>query len=360
MDSNLYTIPERNNIIADDLVQIASADLPWNKLEGKSIIVTGGSGFLASYLVKAILTANELFNLNCTVVCVVRSMTSVHFRLGSYVDHPHLKIVEHDVIKPFPEIYPQAQYIIHAASQASPKFYGIDPVGTLSTNSIGTSHLLSYAVKSKVKRFLFFSSGEVYGNHVKQNIRIGETNFGSIDPTDVRSCYAESKRMGETMCVSWAQQYGLHTIIVRPFHTYGPGMDLKDGRVFADFVSDIVNNKNLSIKSDGTARRAFLYISDATKAFLTVLLKGKKAGAYNVGNPNAEISIKDLAKTLTKLFPAKNLKAKFEKLSPKSPYLRSPIQHACPAIDKIQKLNWKPTISIEDGFRRTVLSFENI
>lgn len=173
----------------------------------------------------------------------------------------------------------------------------------------------------------------------------------------VRSCYAESKRVGETMCVSWYQQYGLNTSVVRPFHTYGPGMALDDGRVFADFVSDVVASRDIVLKSDGLARRPFCYIADATLGFLTVLLKGGAAQAYNVANPSAEVSMIELANTLSGLFPERGVNVKFQVLGSAREYLKSPIKRQCPSINKILGLDWHPEIGIEAGFYRTVKSY---
>lgn len=174
---------------------------------------------------------------------------------------------------------------------------------------------------------------------------------------NVRSCYAESKRMGETMCVSWDQQYDIHTVIVRPFHTYGPGISFDDGRVFADFVADVVLGRDIVLRSDGSAQRPFCYISDATIGFLTVLLKGKRCEAYNIGNPETEMSIIALAETISRLFPERNIKVRTEVLVDDKLYLKSPISRSCPSIEKAKKLKWAPSIEIEEGFRRTIQSF---
>jgi nucleoside-diphosphate-sugar epimerase len=348
---------ESNSIVGDDLDFIASANLPWAALSNKKILISGGSGFLAAYLVKSLLTVGRLYKLNLKVICLARNLRSVEHRLTSYLEDPYLSIVLHDISKPLPDNFPRADFIIHAASQASPKYYGVDPVGTLLANSLGTAFLLEYAVRSQSERFLFFSSGEVYGVPLNTNQLIGEQDYGYLDPMNIRSCYAESKRVGETMCVAWGQQHGLHTSVVRPFHTYGPGMALDDGRVFADFVADVVAKRDIVLKSDGLALRPFCYIADATIGFLTVLLMGDKAEAYNVANPDAEISIKDLAVLVADLFPERDVGVKFEVPVSNNAYLKSPISRSCPSIEKVKKLGWMPTVSLEDGFRRTIQSY---
>lgn len=349
--------PEENPIVREDLERISSVTLPWETLREKTVVVTGGGGFLAAYMVKSLLTISRLKQLNTRVVCVARNLKSVEMRLFSCIGESNLTVWQHDISQPLPADFPRADFIIHAASQASPKYYGVDPVGTLLTNSAGSMYLLDHAVKTHAERFLFFSSGEVYGVPIDPDRLVGEKDYGYLDPMNVRSCYAESKRIGETMCAAWAQQYDLHTIVVRPFHTYGPGMALDDGRVFADFVADVVARRDIVVKSDGLAKRPFCYIADATIGFLTVLLTGGKSEAYNVGNPDAEVSIKDLAVTIAGLFPERGIATRFEVPFSSNAYLKSPISRSCPSIDKIRGLNWSPSTGIAEGFRRTIQSF---
>jgi nucleoside-diphosphate-sugar epimerase len=218
-------------------------------------------------------------------------------------------------------------------------------------------YLLEHAVKSQAEKFLFFSSGEVYGVPVDPSQLLSEQDYGYIDPMNVRSCYAESKRIGETMCAAWAHQHGLHTTVVRPFHTYGPGMALDDGRVFADFVADVLAKRDIVLKSDGLAMRPFCYIADATTGFLTALLSGGKGEAYNVSNPETEISIKDLAELVARLFPERGVGARFNIEPSSNTYLKSPISRSCPSIKKMSELGWKPTVGLESGFKRTIQSF---
>lgn len=355
--SQTRSIPESNSIIWEDLERIASVNLPWESLRDKTVLVTGGGGFLAAYLVKSLLAVGRLNKLNIKVICVARSTRSVEARLAAYLEAPDLSVVQHDISQPLPSDFPRADIIIHSASQASPKYYGVDPVGTLLANSAGTMYLLQHAVSSQADKFLFFSSGEVYGVPVDSNRLVREQDYGYLDPMNVRSCYAESKRIGETMCAAWAQQHGLHTSVVRPFHTYGPGMALDDGRVFADFVADVVAKQDIVLKSDGFAKRPFCYIADATIGFLTVLLTGGKAEAYNVGNPEAEISIRDLATIVAGLFPERGIGTQFDVPVSSNAYLKSPISRSCPSIEKIKSLGWSPIVGVQDGFRRTIQSF---
>lgn len=349
-----------HSIIKEDLEYITSSDISWENLEGKNILVSGANGFLPAYMIETILFLNDnRFNKKAKVFALARNKQRALSRFSSYGKRNDLFYLIQDACSPV-RISEKMNFIIHAASQASPKFYGADPVGTISANTLGTANLLNLAVKHKSEAFLFFSSGEVYGEVRCDKIPIKEDVLGVVDPLLIRSCYAEGKRTGENMCISWNHQYGIPVKIVRPFHTYGPGMRLDDGRVFADFVSNIVKGRNIIMKSDGSAIRAFCYLADAVVGFFTVLLKGKIAEAYNVGNEGGRISVKDLANMLVKLFPGEKLKVKVD-LSPRQKgYLKSIISEHCPDTSKLRGLGWKPQYSLQDGFKRTVKSFYNV
>jgi len=347
-----------NQIIKEDLQTIYNSDIDWSFFYNKKILITGANGFLPAYLVESLLYLNYINPKNNVIVfALVRNIKNAHTRFSDYINDSNLVFIEQDVCEPILEVL-CIDYVIHAASQASPKFYGVDPVGTLRANVIGTINLLNYSRLSNVKSFLFFSSSEVYGELSSSQIPMSENVFGQINPTNVRSCYAESKKMGENICVSFYHQFGIPVKIVRPFHTYGPGMKLDDGRVYADFVSDILNNKDISMQSDGTATRAFCYLTDATVAFLKVLVDGIDGEAYNVGNPNQEYSILSLAEMIVKIFPEKKLKVKKQIIPKNNGYLQSVVKRNSPDISKISNLlNWMPVISVETGFRRTIESF---
>jgi UDP-glucuronate decarboxylase len=348
-----------NAVVAQDIERVLAYPLPWEQLSGSTVLISGAAGFLPAYLVETLARLNAK-GAAIRVIGVVRSRERAMKRLGHLVDLG-VTLIEHDVSLALPDDLPPADFIVHAASQASPRFYGSDPVGTLEANTAGTSHLLRHAARSGTRSFLFFSSGEVYGIPVDGTRRLTETDFGYLDPATVRACYGESKRLGETLCVSWAHQHGVPARIVRPFHTYGPGMSLTDGRVFADFVADIVARRDIVLKSDGLAMRPFCYLSDATAGFFTAMLQGEVGKAYNVGNPEAEISIRDLAQLLAGLFPALGLKAVMTNAasSAAAGYLQSPVNRSVPDVTLMAALGWQPAIGLAEGFRRTVLSFDD-
>jgi nucleoside-diphosphate-sugar epimerase len=348
----------RHSIIEQDLQAIAAEDLPWSEFEGRTVLITGANGFLPAYMVEMLLYLNETrFQRPVQVLALVRNHSKAVARFASYHGRDDLHFLVQDVCEP-PAVERHIDFVIHAASQASPKYFGVDPAGTLTPNVLGTYHALCLAHEHAAKGFLFFSSGEVYGEVNPAHVPTREDQYGYVDPTRVRSCYAESKRLGETMCVAWHQQYGVPAKIVRPFHTYGPGMALDDGRVFADFVANVLAGRDIVMKSDGSARRAFCYLADATAGFFTVLLKGKPGEAYNVGNEDQESSIYELARTLVGLFPEANLRVERQIRAHAQAYLQSPISCNAPDTTKARGLGWRPRTSIADGFRRTVLSFQ--
>ena len=354
---NRAPYPLTNQLVIKDIEEVvAFTPVDWSVFQDKCILVTGASGFLSTYLVETLLYLNHTRDLNIRITALVRNPDYFQQRFSHHAGNPNLVALIQDVSQPINLALPH-HFIIHAASQASPKYYGIDPVGTLSANVLGTMQLLELARSHPVISFLYFSSGEVYGEAAR--VPTAETDYGYLDPLAVRSCYAESKRMGENMCVSWHHQYGVPAKIVRPFHTYGPGMRLDDGRVYADFVADVVNGRDIVLKSDGLTRRSFCYLADATAGFWMVLLRGVNAQAYNIGNPDGEISIRDLANLVAGLYPEKQIVVKLEPRTESEGYLPSQISVTCPDITLARSLGWYPITSIENGFRKTIESYQS-
>jgi len=349
---------QRNPIIEEDVARIVAHNLPWQAFAGKTILVSGANGFLPAYAVETLLYLNERERgMNCRVIGLARNREKARRRFAHLLDRPDFAIVVQDVTKPAAIPVP-VDFVIHGASQASPKFYSKDPVGTLSANTLGTYNLLSFARDSRAEGFLFISSGDVYGHVEPERIPNDENLYGPLDPTQVRSCYGESKRMGETMCAAFGHQFGVPAKIVRPTHTYGPGVALDDGRVFADFTANVVRGEDIVLKSDGSARRAFCYLADAVLGFFTVLLKGEAGQAYNVGNESCEVSMLELAQLMVNLFPERGLSVRFEGRPASNPYMPSKVGRGSLDTTKLRGLGWRPTTDLSEGFKRTVLSFE--
>ncbi|MFA6086646.1 NAD-dependent epimerase/dehydratase family protein [Mucilaginibacter sp.] len=346
-----------NKIVLEDLEAIRNSTIDWQRFAGKTVLITGANGFLPAYMVETLLYINAKIGIDVKVIGLVRSIERAKKRFIEYAGDKNLTFIEQDVSKPVKIDENQTiDFIVHAASQASPKYYGTDPVGTLSANVLGTLNLMTLAREKNIESFLYFSSGEVYGQIDNEHNPVKEDYYGYLDPMQVRSCYGESKRMGENICVSYYKQYNISAKVVRPFHTYGPGMQLDDGRVYADFVADILNERNIEMKSDGSAKRSFCYLKDATIGFFIVLLNGTPGEAYNVGNPNEEHSILELAEAIIKLGNA-SLKVIKVDITADNQYLKSPLLRNTPNIDKLLVLGWSPQTDIMTGFERTIKSY---
>jgi UDP-glucuronate decarboxylase len=342
-----------NKIVKEDVLRVLSVDLPWEDLSGSRIVLTGATGFLGSNILRTLLMLHRegLASKPLEIICLARDIDRARHRLSNIFSNKYVHWLQCDLAANNIPDLGSPDYIIHAASQASPRFYLTDPVGTILPNAIGTMSLLK--ASHSVRRFLYISSAEVYGSWVA-NMPICENNFGPIDPVNLRSCYSESKRLGESICSAWHHQMGLHTIIVRLFHTYGPGIDSNDGRVFADFAYAIAHNKPIRITSDGSARRAFCYSSDAISGLFTALLKGEPAQAYNLGNPYAESSILELAQMLQRNFSTHTSTIELSSCSPS--YLPSAVSAFVPNIERMRALGWHPTIGLLEGFSRFIFS----
>jgi len=343
--------PNFLRIVQEDSQEVASIDLPWSELNGQRIVVTGAAGFLGGGVVRALLALNASGRLRqpITVIAVVRHQDRASKILADVAADPHLQWLEWDFNRMGRPDLGGPDSVIHAASQASPKFFSTDPVGTILPNTLGTAALLEAC--GEARRFVFISSSEVYGTHTSCTA-LSETDFGPLDPTNIRACYAESKRSGEALCMAWQSQYGLQTSIVRPFHTYGPGLKADDGRVFSDFAFALAQGNPIVMTSSGSARRAFCYASDATAGLLTVLLKGEPGQAYNLGNSKENFSILELARLLCEDFRDRG--ARLDYRPPSADYLASTTNHIVPDVSRLLALGWTPKVGVSEGFQRFI------
>jgi nucleoside-diphosphate-sugar epimerase len=348
----------RHAVVEEDLQNILHTPLSWGEFHGRAVLVTGANGILPAYVVETLLYLNERrTGAPVRVLALVRDRRRAEARFTHYRGRDDLRFLVQDIGRPVPDDV-QADFIIHAASPARPQEFATDPVGTLVPNVVGTYHLLELARRCGVRGFLFLSSGEVYGRTPDGQATISETDFGPLDPTVVRSCYGEGKRAGEALCAAYAHQYRVPTRIARLGHSYGPGMRLDDGRVFADFVADVVHRRPIVLKSDGSAVRPFCYLSDAVVGCFTVLLNGADGQAYTVANDDAYVSVRELAELIVGLFPERRLSVVYAGEPAGANPTVGPARFGRVDTSKVRTLGWRPTVGPAEGFRRTVLSYE--
>lgn len=352
-----------NLVISRDMDEIYHSGIKWEKIRSSKVYIEGASGMIASYLVCFLVYLNEVHHYHIQIFAAVRNREKAMLRFGEYVHKEYFHLIQRDAAEQVKFERMDIDYIIHAASLASPQYYNRMPVETVLPNIVGTYELLKFGMKqTHLKKFVFFSSGSVYGAVGKLE-SIKEQNVGCLDFLDNGNCYGESKRCGEMLCHAYMSEYGIPTTSVRIHHTYGPSMDIEnDQRAFAEFVKNVLNREHVRLKSTGLAKRAFCYISDTITAIFTVLLQGLPGESYNIGNPMEYYTIKSVAETIIGLRPQMNLKVVREerfdegyRVSPEEDNKFVPVD-----ISKIQELGWNPQISIKEGFERVINYFEII
>ncbi len=357
------------DIIRGDLEYICDTlHEEFEKLSGKSLLITGGAGFLGYYLVQAPLYWNETRDPSHPIHVVVYDnyMRGVPEWLSELEENRMLQLVKHDITEPLPETESEFNFIIHAASIASPIFYREHPLETMDANVNGLRYLLEYArnrVESgnPVEGFLNFSTSEIYGDPDPANIPTPETYRGNVSCTGPRACYDESKRYGETLCVTFAQQYGVNVKMARPFNNYGPGLKITDKRVIPDFVRDILNGRDIVMHSDGSPSRTFCYIADAITGYFKILVNGRPGEAYNIGVSEPEITMAELAEKLVAIAREQigYTGRVIHKPSSDENYLVDNPNRRCPIIDKARKeLGYNPGIAFEDGLKRNFIWYK--
>lgn len=365
----MITINNSKDVIKEDLDYLcANLSEEFSIMEGKKLLITGGAGFLGYYLVQSLLHWNRMGGSKPVNITVYDNYSrGIPEWLSEISGDKNLTLVKHDITHPLPKDMDDQRYIIHAASIASPTYYRLHPIETMDANVNGLRYLLDYARQQKdrdlpLDGFLFYSTSEIYGDPLPENIPTPETYRGNVSCTGPRACYDESKRYGETMCVNFAQQYDLPVKIARPFNNYGPGLKITDRRALPDFARDILAGKNIIMYSDGSPTRTFCYIADAIVGYYKVLINGKAGQSYNIGVDKPEISMRDLADKVTQLsnelFGYKG-KVVYKKNTDNN-YLVDNPNRRCPQIDKARAdLDYDPSISLEEGLRRSLLWYKD-
>ena len=301
-----------------------------------NIVITGGSGFVGSYL------CEKLINDGHKIIVIDNLLTGSTENIKDLMDNENFSFIEQDV-QDHIEIEDKVDYVLHFASAASPKAYTEHPVNTLKAGSVGTINTLGLAKKHSAE-YLLASTSEVYGDPLisPQN----EEYWGNVNPNGERSMYDEAKRFAEAAVATYSRSYGLKTKIVRIFNTYGPRMQLNDGRVVTNFIVQALRNENITIYGDGTQTRSFSYVED-TVAGIISLMNSTEYDVFNIGNPN-EMTVGKLAEKIIELTDSTS-EIKYLELPNDDPKQRKP------DITKAKtKLNWEPKVNLDEGLAKTI------
>lgn len=330
---------------SDDIQQVFKEPLPWEKLFGTNILITGATGLIGSTLVE-VLMANP--KRDYCVYASGRNVERARKRFENYLSMPSFHFLEYDVMQPLQSDI-HFDHIIHAASNASPNAFSKNPVEIIKANIIGVSNLIEYGLEHGMKRFLYVSSGEVYGEG--DGRVISEEYSGYVDSLNPRSCYPSSKRASETLCASYASEYGADIVVARPCHVFGPHFTENDNRVYAQFIRNVLRGEDIVMKSSGEQMRSWCYVIDCVSALLYVLLKGVSGEAYNIADSNSVISIKQLAEMLANIG---NRKVVIEMPSETEKRGYNPVTKSVFSVNKLEGLGWKVSGSMKDKLMNTI------
>src|SRR5215813_1609008 len=341
-------------VIGHDLDEILDRDLPWDRLSGSTVLVTGASGMLPSYAVYSLLALNDRHGAGITVHGLVRNEAKARRLLADVLDRPDFHLVVHDVSQPL-ELPGPLDYVIHGASPARPVLHGTDPVATIKANLLGSFHLLDLSVAKRSRGFALMSSAEVYGAQPTSAELIEEQSYSGFDILAPRACYAEGKRAAETICAAYQAQFGIECRVARFGHVYGPGMALDDSRVQADFAANVVAGQDIVLTSDGSAVRTYTYVADAIAGMFYALLRGDQM-AYNIADPGGLVSIRRLAELFTQVRPEKSLRLVFTNGPAARSY--SPATRQALSSRRLAALGWRPLVGLPAGLDRMVTELE--
>jgi len=303
------------------------------------ILITGGAGFLGSHLCDSLLEKDR------EVICVDNFFSGSKDNIRQLLSHPYFELIRHDIIHP---VFIEVDKIYHLACPASPIHYQYNAIKTVKTNVIGTINMLGLAKRIKAK-ILLASSSEVYGDsevHPQP-----ESYWGNVNPVGLRSCYDEGKRVAETLMMDYYRQNKVDIKVVRIFNTYGPRMAVDDGRVISNFIVQALKGEDLTVYGDGNQTRSFCYVSDLLRALVNMMEKEDFIGPVNLGNPQ-EATIMEIAEKIIKL-------TKSSSKIIHMPGLPDDPKQRCPDISLAkEKLDWQPTIKLEEGISKTIEYFE--
>ena len=327
-----------------------------DRLAGKKVMITGAAGLILSSLTDILIRYNEAHEEKIQIHAAGRWMEEMENRFGDYCRKDYFHFVKYDASKDDNVFGEPVDYIIHGASNAFPSLIMKEPVETMLSNFTGLYQLLHYAKEGGTRRVLYISSSEVYGNKATDQ-PYREDEYGFIDLLNTRNSYSVGKRAAETLCCSFADEYGVESVIVRPGHIYGPTASPHDNRVSSAFAFDAAKGKDLVMKSDGSQIRSYCYCVDCAAAILTVLLRGENKNAYNISNPHSIINIRQMAEYLAQ---AGHVNLIMETAGTEEKKGFNPMSNSSLNSEKLEGIGWEGRFDAPKGLSHTVTILKDI
>lgn len=340
----------KSKLYQEDIEYVAGLDIEWSALKDKTIMITGASGMIGTFLTDVLMYRNNVYRDNCNILAVSRNKNKLKQKFSRYCDDRNFKAIELDVTETI-GITEKADYVIHAASNTHPKEYSNDPIGTIMTNIFGTYNLLEYVSKSRNAKMIFMSSVEIYGENCNDINRISENDCGYINCNTLRAGYPESKRLSEAMLQAYRMQKGVEALSIRLCRTYGPTVEKDDSKAISQFIKNAVNKENIILKSDGKQSYSYIYLADAVSAILYIMLYGIDGEAYNVSDVDSDVILKELAE---KIAAYAGTKVVFQIPDSNEQKGYSTATKAILEAEKLRKLGWKAKYNIDEGLERTI------
>lgn len=326
---------------------IIESSLPLHKLNNANVLITGGNGLIASSFIETLVEMDEKMSLGMNIYVLCRNEKKAKERFEPYLKMGNFHLIIQDVCAPL-DVAVDFQYIIHAASAASPKAFNTVPVDVMCANFVGTLNLLNYSLKMKNVRFMFVSSSEVYGENEEGIELFSEDMSGNIDYTRFRSCYPESKRAAETLCMSFKKQYNSDVVVVRPAYIYGRNILEENSRADVYFLKQVLHGEDIVMYSEGTQIRSYCYVNDCVAGMLYALLLGDNGEVYNIGNQDCIVTLKEYAQTLADVGGVR-LRYEPDQAPQNTVFLKT--TKCVLDTTKLEKLGWKPQYSLVEGIK---------